>query len=53
MAGWNSTVPGDSVRKIVPCRQRTGNNTGAEPAKNGAGADGTNCKYARSDVTYR
>jgi len=43
---------GDTSKKIVPCQKYIGNNTGAEPTKNGTGADGTYCKYASSDITY-
>ena len=34
------------------CERYTGNNTGAEPVKTGSGADGTNCIYSSSDITY-
>jgi len=37
---------------ITICQRYTGNNTGAEPPKNGSGADGTVCKYASSDITW-
>ncbi|MFF8595637.1 pectate lyase [Streptomyces sp. NPDC015220] len=47
------TVVGDSGRKIVPCQKYTGNNTGKEPSKNGSDADGTYCRYAASDITYK
>ncbi|MDK1473352.1 pectate lyase [Streptomyces sp. 549] len=47
------TIIGDSSRKIVPCQKYLGNNTGAEPTKNGSNADGTHCKYSASDLTYR
>lgn len=47
------TIVGDSSKKIVPCQKYTGNNTGAEPTTNGSGADGTYCKYASSDITYK
>ncbi|MFD7709973.1 pectate lyase [Streptomyces sp. NPDC059785] len=45
-------IHGDSSRKIKPCVRFTGNDTGAEPTEVGSGADGTNCKYASSDITY-
>jgi hypothetical protein len=45
-------IIGDSNKKIVPCQKYIGNNTGAEPPTNGAGPDGTHCRYATSDVTY-
>ncbi|MFJ8601111.1 pectate lyase [Streptomyces shenzhenensis] len=47
------TIVGDSSKKIIPCQKYIGNNTGAEPSTNGSGADGTYCKYASSDITYR
>ncbi|WP_369029917.1 MULTISPECIES: pectate lyase [Streptomyces] len=47
------TIVGDSSKKIVPCQKYIGNNTGSEPTTNGSGADGTYCKYASSDITYR
>ncbi|QNP68942.1 pectate lyase [Streptomyces roseirectus] len=47
------TIVGDSGRKIVPCQKYIGNNSGKEPSTNGSGPDGTYCKYATSDVTYR
>ncbi|MER8006876.1 MULTISPECIES: pectate lyase [unclassified Streptomyces] len=47
------TIIGDSSKKIVPCQKYIGNNTGAEPPKNGSGPDGTYCKYASSDITYK
>ncbi|MER7486283.1 pectate lyase [Streptomyces sp. NPDC126497] len=49
----NITIIGDSSRKIVPCQKYIGNNTGKEPSTNGSGPDGTYCKYASSDITYR
>ena len=49
----NITVVGDSGRKIVPCQKYIGNNTGAEPPKNGSDADGTYCDYKPSDITYK
>jgi pectate lyase len=47
------TIVGDSSRKIVPCQKYIGNSTGAEPATNGSGPDGTHCTYTASDITYR
>ncbi|KND25696.1 pectate lyase [Streptomyces sp. LBUM 1476] len=47
------TIVGDGSRKIVPCQKYIGNNTGKEPTTNGSGPDGTYCKYATSDITYR
>ncbi|MFF9215076.1 pectate lyase [Streptomyces viridosporus] len=49
----NITIIGDSSKKIVPCQKYIGNNSGKEPSTNGSGPDGTYCKYASSDVTYR
>jgi pectate lyase len=37
----------------VICRKYTGNNSGDEPVQVGTGADGTNCFYSSSDLTYR
>lgn len=45
-------IVGDTSKKIIPCQKYIGNNTGAEPTKNGTGPDATSCKYATSDVTY-
>ncbi|MFE7173737.1 pectate lyase [Streptomyces sp. NPDC057616] len=47
------TIVGDGSKKIVPCQKYIGNNTGAEPPKNGSDADGTYCKYSSSDITYK
>lgn len=47
------TIVGDSGKKIIPCQKYIGNNTGKEPTTNGTGPDGTYCKYATSDITYR
>ena len=49
----NVTIVGDSGKKIVPCQKYIGNDTGKEPPKNGSGPDGTYCKYAASDISYR
>jgi pectate lyase len=35
------------------CERYTGNNTGAEPMRTGAGNDGTYCVYATSDIIRR
>ncbi|MDI6100683.1 pectate lyase [Actinoplanes sp. NEAU-A12] len=35
------------------CVKFTGNNTGKEPTKIGAGPDGTFCKYTESDITFK
>lgn len=42
----------DKSKKIAICQRYTGNNTGAEPPLIGSGADGTNCIYSSSDVTW-
>ncbi|MEV0909910.1 pectate lyase [Streptomyces hokutonensis] len=47
------TIVGDTGKKMIPCQKYIGNNTGAEPTTNGTGADGTYCKYAASDITYK
>ena len=47
------TIVGDASKKMIPCQKYIGNNTGAEPTTNGTGADGTYCKYASSDITYK
>ncbi|MFV0137459.1 pectate lyase [Streptomyces sp. HMX87] len=49
----NITIVGDSGRKIVPCQKYIGNDDGDEPDSNGSGPDGTYCRYAASDITYR
>jgi hypothetical protein len=47
------TIVNDSGRSMVICRKFTGNNTGDEPTQVGTGADGTNCVYSSSDISYR
>jgi hypothetical protein len=49
----NITILKDSSKKIVICQKYIGNSTGAEPPKNGSGADGTYCKYNSSDIHYK
>ncbi|MEV4071814.1 pectate lyase [Nonomuraea fuscirosea] len=46
------TIAGDSSRKIVVCEKYRGVTSG-EPSKIGSGADGVNCLYSSSDITYR
>ncbi len=46
------TIVGDSSRKIVVCEKYRGVTSG-EPTKIGSGADGVNCLYSSSDITYR
>jgi hypothetical protein len=47
------TIFGDSSRRIAICERYQGNDTGDEPTKLSTGADGVNCIYAASDITYR
>jgi hypothetical protein len=47
------TIVNDPNHSMVICRKYTGNNTGAEPVEVGTGADGVNCVYSASDITYR
>ena len=47
------TIVGDSKKKISICDRFTGNDTGAEPPKTGSGADGKNCLFSASDLTYK
>jgi hypothetical protein len=49
----NITIIGDTSKKIVPCQKYIGNDDGDEPTSNGSGPDGTYCKYASSDITYK
>jgi hypothetical protein len=49
----NITILKDTSKKIVICQKYIGNSTGAEPPKNGSGADGTYCKYSSSDIHYQ
>ncbi|BCJ58382.1 hypothetical protein Jiend_18040 [Micromonospora endophytica] len=47
------TIVNDSSRSMVICRKYNGNSSGNEPTQIGTGADGTNCIYSSSDLTYR
>ncbi|MEO3925066.1 pectate lyase [Micromonosporaceae bacterium B7E4] len=47
------TIVNDSGRSMVICRKYNGNDDGDEPTQVGTGADGTNCIYSSSDLTYR
>jgi pectate lyase len=47
------TIVNDSSHSMVICRKYTGNDDGDEPTEVGTGADGTNCIYSTSDITYR
>ena len=47
------TIINDPNRSMIICQKYIGNNTGAEPTQAGTGADGTNCLYSASDITYR
>ena len=40
------------VDDLTICDRYTGNSSGAEPTKNGSGADGKTCIYAASDITW-
>jgi len=48
----NITIVGDSNRKIIICQKYQGTTKG-EPKEIGSGADGVNCVYSASDITYR
>jgi len=47
------TIVNDPNRSMVICRKYIGNDDGDEPTQVGTGADGTNCIYSTSDITYR
>jgi hypothetical protein len=47
------TIVNDASRAMVICRKYNGNNSGDEPVQVGTGADGVNCIYSPSDLTYR
>jgi hypothetical protein len=47
------TIVNDPSRRVVVCQKFTGNNTGAEPPKNGVGPDSTNCFFSASNITYQ
>jgi hypothetical protein len=47
------TIVNDAARHVVVCQKFIGNNTGAEPPKNGTGPDTTNCLYSTTSITYR
>jgi hypothetical protein len=57
-SNYNDTAKFSSIlikaasNSLTVCQRYTGNNTGAEPPKNGSGADGTVCVYAPSDITW-
>ena len=51
-ATFSSILVKAASNSLTICQRYTGNNTGAEPPKNGSGADGTVCKYAASDITW-
>lgn len=46
-------IVNDSSHSMVICRKYQGNDDGDEPTQVGTGADGTNCLYSSSDITYR
>jgi hypothetical protein len=47
------TIVNDPNRSMVICQKYIGNDAGDEPDEAGSGADGTNCLYSPSDITYR
>jgi pectate lyase len=47
------TIVNDPNRSMVICQKYIGNDDGDEPDEAGSGADGTNCLYSSSDITYR
>ncbi len=49
----NIVIKNDSGKKIVICEKYKGVPKGSEPEKIGSGADGTNCLYSTSDITYQ
>ncbi|MEU9283174.1 pectate lyase [Streptomyces sp. NPDC048275] len=48
----NITIVGDAEREIVPCQKFEGVTEG-EPTELGSDADGTNCVFAESDITFQ
>ena len=51
-ATFKSILVKAATNSLTICQRYTGNNTGAEPPKNGSGADGTVCMYAASDISW-
>ncbi|WP_230985074.1 pectate lyase [Microbispora oryzae] len=49
----NITIVNDPSHKISICDKYQGVPKGSEPTKIGSGADGVNCIYSASDITYR
>ncbi|WP_249999398.1 pectate lyase [Actinoplanes sp. M2I2] len=49
----NITILNDSSRKTVICDKYKGVPKGSEPSHIGSGADGVNCLYQESDITWR
>ena len=49
----NITILGDSSRKTVICDKYKGVPKGSEPSHIGSGADGVNCLYNESDISWR
>lgn len=47
------TIVNDPNRSMTVCQKYIGNDDGDEPEEAGTGADGTNCVYSSSDITYR
>ncbi|KAF9054726.1 pectate lyase C [Panaeolus papilionaceus] len=49
--GDTATIRRTKVSSVSTiCQKFTGNNSGAEPSKNGSGPDGKNCLYTNSDI---
>ncbi|BBC37500.1 Pectate lyase [Streptomyces graminofaciens] len=46
-------IHGDPRKKLKVCTRFQGNSSGEEPRQLGSGADGTNCKFKPSDITYK
>jgi len=51
-ATFKSILVKAATNSLTICQRYTGNNTGAEPPKNGSGSDGTVCMYAASDISW-
>nr|WP_277751103.1 pectate lyase [Streptomyces hoynatensis] len=49
----NITLVGDEDREVTPCQRYIGNDEGDEPEESGSGPDGSHCRYAESDISYR
>jgi hypothetical protein len=42
-----------AANSVTICERYNGNDTGAEPSRVGSGANGTNCIYSASDITWQ